>query len=209
MYIHYDEITKRVTGWTGFIMTEPEEVQDEDAVEIAYKKPVFTEPTLELKDDFIFEFDAREYEVRDGEVVYVGKSDEMIAEQAQVKKNSLMSKMQSIFTKKVYEIKAITLDRQGSNEYLDAQAETYKTMYELALGKTDDVSKAIIVKHEAQIALTSELVLAVQGLRSSIEKSIKDGFDATALLDEIDSYKLALEDCDTSVFKPKIARLLA
>lgn len=209
MYIHYDEITKRVTGWTGFIMTEPEEVQDEDTVEIAYKKPVFIEPTIELKDEVIFEFDMREYEVRDGEVVYVGKSDEMIAEQAQVKKNSLMSKMQSIFTKKVYEIKAITLDKQGSNEYLDTQEETYTAMFENALDKSDDVSKAIVVKHEVQISLTSQLVLEVQGLRSSIEKSIKDGFDATALLDEIDSYKLTLEDCDMTVFKPKIGRLLA
>jgi len=209
MYIHYDEITKRVTGWTGFIMTEPEEVQDEEASEVVYKEPVFTEPTLSLAEDFIFEFDMREYEVRGVVVVHVGKSAEMIAEQVEAKKNNLMSKMQSIFTKKVYEIKAITLDKTGSNEYLDTQAETYKAMYENALNKSDDVSKAIVVKHEAKISLTSQLVLEVQGLRSSIEKSIKDGFDATALLDEIDSYRLTLEDCDMTVFKPKIARLLA
>jgi len=209
MHIHYDETTKRVTGWTGFIMTEPEEVQPEEASEVVYKEPVFTEPTLSLAENFIFEFDMKEYEVRDGKVIHMGKSEEMVAEQAEGKKNSFMSKMQDIFTKKVYEIKAITLEKNGSNAYLDAQAETYKAMYENALDKSDNVSKSIVVKHEAQIALTSQLILAVQGLRSSIDKSIEDGFDATALLDEIDAYRLTLEDCDMTVFKPKIGRLLA
>lgn len=78
MYIHYNETTKRVTGWTGFLATAPEEIQPEDATEVVYKKPVFTEPTLILDFAFIFEFDIREYEVRDGAVIHVGKSEEMI-----------------------------------------------------------------------------------------------------------------------------------
>lgn len=62
MFIHYDEITKRVTGYTGTIAQVPD---------------TWAIPTVEAVDfNFIHPFG--EYEVQNGSIVHVGKSIEMI-----------------------------------------------------------------------------------------------------------------------------------
>lgn len=119
-----------------------------------------------------------------------------------------MTRMQKIFVEKAYEIKSIGLEKTGTNEYLDSQYETYTQMYQNAIGKTDDVSIAIIAKHEAQIALTASLLLQVQGVRSSLENSISLGVDINTILDSIEGYTLSLEDCDPIYFANIIKQIL-
>ena len=65
MFIHYNNITNRVTGFTNFINPIPE---------------VWNEPTIEI-DSFEFLQEPSEYEIQNGVPVHVGKSQETIFEE--------------------------------------------------------------------------------------------------------------------------------
>lgn len=62
MFIHYNDLTKRVTGYTDFVSEVPS---------------VWEEPTVEIS-TFEFLYDYSEYELQNGILVHVGKTIEQI-----------------------------------------------------------------------------------------------------------------------------------
>lgn len=79
MFIHYDNITNRVTGYVDFIAGVPE---------------VWNEPTVEVT-EFTFLHPHTEYEIQNGIPVHVGKSQEMLDAEAQAKQKLIENGVQA------------------------------------------------------------------------------------------------------------------
>ena len=78
MFIHYNNITNRVTGFTNFINPIPE---------------VWNEPTIEI-DSFEFLQEPSEYEIQNGVPVHVGKSQEQLDEEQLTKIKAVENSVQ-------------------------------------------------------------------------------------------------------------------
>ena len=80
MHIHYNEITKRVTGFTGFIDPVP---------------AIWDKPTVEVAEFDFAGVDVAEYEIQGELPVHVGKSAEMIAAASAIKVKLIENYIQS------------------------------------------------------------------------------------------------------------------
>ncbi len=165
-YAHYNKETKELINFTN------------------------TNPCIELTHEQWQEAITKGYNfVENGKLIFKD-----LRPQTDINKSNL-ERLQTIFYQKTVDLKAIACDKYGSNEYVEAQYQTYENMYLSATQGlfSPEENQEIITLNETAKAHSRPIAKELNEIRSALQKKIEASAEVQALLKEFEELKISFD----------------